>query len=114
MVAPSALGDSALVIAKAVPSVPNALAALANMEAEFSSAKTYEAFQKIERKVDALKTLFRDVAEVKNKCERVVLTASQRIGEEIKKEPKANSPRRPGDLRISQAREILNRLDERQ
>ncbi len=103
MVAPSALGDSALVIAKAVPSVPNALAALANMEAEFSSAKTYEAFQKIERKVDALKTLFRDVAEVKNKCERVVLAASQRIGEEIQRHPKATAPYRHPSIAIARA-----------
>ena len=79
------------------------------MEIEFSSAKTYEAFQKIERKVDALKALFRDVAEVKNKCERVVLAANRRIGAEIASIPKAASagPGR-GKKTKSQAREIVS------
>jgi hypothetical protein len=48
---------------------------------------------------EALKILFRHVAEVKNKAELVVLAANQRIGEEIRAIPKATAPHRPADPR---------------
>ena len=49
---------------------------------------------------EALKILFRHVAEVKNKAELVVLAANQRIGEEIRAIPKATAPHRPADKKL--------------
>ena len=72
------------------PTVPAALLALADMEIELNSAATYEALRKVERAAEALKVLFRDVGEVKNRAELVVLGANHRIGQEIKAVPKAS------------------------
>jgi hypothetical protein len=69
--------------------IPQAVNALARMEAELDSAKSYEQIRKLADAAEALKLLFRDVKEVKDKAELVVLTANARIGEEIKRGPKA-------------------------
>ena len=64
--------------------IPQAVAALANMERELDSAESYAQIRKLADAAEALKILFRHVAEVKNKAELVVLAANVRIGEEIK------------------------------
>jgi hypothetical protein len=87
------MNDVALVTAKAVPSVPTALKALAQTECELDSAETYAAIQKIERAAEALKVLFREVAEVKAKAEDVVLLANHRIGRAIQLIPKSSGTR---------------------
>lgn len=74
------------------------------MEHELDSAKSYAEIRKLERAAEALKVLFRHVAEVKNKAELVA--ANQRIGEEIKLIPKASGPGRgkkqlPGKVNVS-------------
>ena len=69
--------------------VPQAVAALANMERELDSAESYAQIRKLADAAEALKILFRHVAEVKNKAELVVLAANARIGDEIKLVPKA-------------------------
>jgi hypothetical protein len=74
--------------------IPQAVNALARMEAELDSAKSYEQIRKLADAAEALKLLFRDVKEVKDKAELVVLTANARIGEEIKRGPKASGSRR--------------------
>jgi hypothetical protein len=69
--------------------IPQAVAALANMERELDSAESYAQIRKLADAAEALKILFRHVAEVKNKAELVVLAANARIGDEIKLIPKA-------------------------
>ena len=71
--------------------IPQAVAALANMERELDSAESYAQIRKLADAAEALKILFRHVAEVKNKAELVVLAANARIGEEIKLIPKAGN-----------------------
>ena len=66
--------------------IPQAVAALANMELD--SAESYAQIRKLVDAAEALKILFRHIAEVKNKAELVVLAANARIGEEIKLIPK--------------------------
>jgi N6-adenosine-specific RNA methylase IME4 len=82
--------DAAALIAANIPTVPAALKALTAMECELDSSETYAAIRKIERKAEVLKTLFREVAEVKAKAEDVVLLANKRIGEEAQAIPKAS------------------------
>src|ERR1700724_155334 len=60
------------------------------MERELDSAENYAQIRKLADAAEALKILFRHVAEVKNKAELVVLAANARIGEEIR------SIQRPG------------------
>ena len=55
--------------------IPQAVAALANMERELDSAESYAQIRKLADAAEALKILFRHVAEVKNKAELVVLAA---------------------------------------
>jgi N6-adenosine-specific RNA methylase IME4 len=74
--------------------IPQAVAALANMERELDSAKSYKQIRKLADAAEALKILFQDVAEVKNKAELVVLAANARIGEEIRAIPKRHGPGR--------------------
>src|ERR1700730_18742382 len=69
--------------------IPQAVAALANMEHELDSGESYAQFRKLGDAAEALKILFRHVAEVKKKAELVVLAANARIGDEIKLVPKA-------------------------
>ena len=70
--------------------IPQAVAALANMERELDSAESYAQIRKLADAAEALKILFRHVAEVKNKAELVVLAANARIGDEIRAIPKAS------------------------
>jgi hypothetical protein len=79
---------------------PQAVAALANMERELDSAESYAQIRKLADAAEALKILFRHVAEVKNKAELVVLAANARIGDEIKLIPKATAPHRPADKKL--------------
>lgn len=74
-----------------VPSIPKALQALSVMEAELDSARTYESIRRIVDAAEALKLLLRDVAEVKQQAEWVVLLGNMRIGEEIRNVPKAKT-----------------------
>jgi hypothetical protein len=71
--------------------IPQAVAALANMERELDSAESYAQIRKLADAAEALKILFRHVAEVKNKAELVVLAANARIGDEIRAIPKAGN-----------------------
>src|ERR1700731_1814072 len=71
--------------------IPQAVAALANMERELDSAESYAQIRKLADAAETLKILFRHVAEVKNKAELVVLAANARIGDEIKLIPKAGN-----------------------
>jgi hypothetical protein len=75
---------------KQFTTIPQAIAALVSMEAQLDSAKSYTEIRKIAQAAEALKVLFRHVAEVKNKAELVVLAANQRIGEELEAIPKAS------------------------
>jgi hypothetical protein len=71
--------------------IPQAIAALANMERELDSAESYAQIRKLADAAEALKILFRHVAEVKNKAELVVPAANARIGDEIRAIPKAGN-----------------------
>jgi N6-adenosine-specific RNA methylase IME4 len=72
-----------------VTSVPQALAALARMEAQLGSAKTYDSLRRIEKEAKALGILLDDVREVKEQSQLVLVLAKRRIGEEMKRVPKA-------------------------
>lgn len=87
----------ATAIRKHVPTVPKALEALAAMEHQLGAVQTYQAMQHIIREANALNVLLGHVAEVKAKAEDVVLIANRRIGEEIRKVPKATgrAPKNP-------------------
>ena len=98
-------GDSGYHLVAAKPEVvtiPQALKALAAMERELVAAETYVAIHKIICAAEALKHLLGQVAEVKQKAEWVVLAANIRIGEEIKKVPKASG----GDQRSNLPRRV--------
>src|SRR5215472_271264 len=85
-----------------VATIPQALKALAAMERELEAAETYVAILKMVRAAEALKHLLGQVAEVKQKAEWVVLAAYIRIGEKIKKVPKASG----GDQRSNLPRRV--------
>jgi N6-adenosine-specific RNA methylase IME4 len=70
-------------VAKAVPTIKEALAILDALERQIDSAKTYAALQGIIREALALKVLLGRVVEVKQKSEKVVIIANWRIGKEI-------------------------------
>jgi hypothetical protein len=72
------------------PSVQTALKVLAWMERELGAAETYTAIKKIVDGAEALKILHREVDEVRQRCEWVVLVAGRRISDEIEKVPKAS------------------------
>jgi N6-adenosine-specific RNA methylase IME4 len=76
-------------IRKHLPTVSKALEALAAMEHQLVAVKTYEQIRHIIREATAVKVLLGHVAEVKAQAEDTVLLANRRIGEEIKKAPKA-------------------------
>jgi hypothetical protein len=84
------VGDLETLTKKQFLTIPQAVMALAKMERELISTKSYVEIRKLERAAEALKLLIHHVAEVKNKAELVVLAANQRIGEEIKLIPKAS------------------------
>jgi N6-adenosine-specific RNA methylase IME4 len=77
-------------LAERLQSVPKVLAALDALNDEVQSAKTYERLQELKRAVDALKSYWADIAEIKHKAEDVILDAHRRIGEELSKVPKAS------------------------
>ena len=68
--------------------IPQAVAALANMERELDSAESYAQIRKLADAAEALKILFRCRGGEKQ-SELVVRAANTRIGEEIKQIPKA-------------------------
>ncbi|MBO0715745.1 MAG: hypothetical protein J2P55_00210 [Rhizobiales bacterium] len=68
------------------------------MERELTTAKTYEDLRRVITEAEALKILLGHVAEVKAQAEDTILVGSTRIGEEIKKVPKAASGRRAVSL----------------
>src|ERR1700730_927908 len=67
----------------------DALKALTALERELDSSRTYEQIRKIVKAAEVLQRMERDLTEVKKKAEWVILVGNQRIGEEIKKVPKA-------------------------
>jgi len=78
-------------VARLLPSKSKVLSALTDYEREPDSTRTYQQIRKIIQAAEALKLLGRDVAEVKQKAERVIIIGNRRIGEEIRKVPKAES-----------------------
>ena len=83
-----------IAIRKQVPTVPQALKALAAMERELTAAKTYEDLRRVIKEASALKVLMNDVAEVKAAAENAILFGNKRIAEELRKVPKAGGPGR--------------------
>ena len=87
-----------------------AVAALANMEHELDSAESYAQIRKLADAAEALKILFRHVAEVKNKAELVV-PGSFWIGSQLRlplrpagRRPSIRDSRPRADGRDSRAR----------
>lgn len=74
---------------KHVPTVPAALKALAVMERQLSAAKTYDEIRSVIKEAFALKVLLADVEQVKIAAEDAILIGYRRIGEELRKVPKA-------------------------
>ena len=87
-------------VIKITSSVPAALKALAAMEQQLEAASTYEKLRRILQAAEALKVLLRHVDEVRQNAEWVIISANARIGEELKKVPKATRPHRPGDKNL--------------
>jgi DNA methylase len=84
------IGDHvAATVRERTPSIQGALTALARMERELGAAETYVEIKKIVDAAEALKVLHREVDEVRQQCEWVVLVAGRRISDEIEKVPKA-------------------------
>ena len=83
-----------IAIRKQVPTVPQALKALAAMEQQLTTAKTYEDLRRVITEANALKVLMNDVAEVKVAAENAILLGSKRIAEELRNVPKAGGPGR--------------------
>ncbi len=74
-----------------VPSIPAALKALALMKRELTLAKTYAEIRKIEAQAQViLKALGSQVDEVKGEAQVTIACCQTRIGEEVKKIPKAS------------------------
>lgn len=76
-------------VQKVADKVPVALRAIAAMEKQLVSAKTYDELRRIIRDATALKVLMNDVAEVKAAAEDAILLGNKRIAEELRKVPKA-------------------------
>ena len=75
-------------VAVAIPaSVPEARKALAAMERDIDSARTYAAIRRLERQAQGLKALLYEYEDVRRDAERVILCARHRIGEELKQAP---------------------------
>lgn len=77
-----------------VPTIPQALKALAAMRQQLTAERTYAALQRIIRQAEALRVLMRDVAEVKQEAEKTVLLAHRRIGQELDGIKKLGGPGR--------------------
>jgi N6-adenosine-specific RNA methylase IME4 len=78
-----------------VPTITQALKALDAMERQLTEAKTYDQIRKVIKEAIAIKVLLGDVEAVKIRAEDAVLAGSLRIGEEIKKVPKASKGQLP-------------------
>lgn len=78
------------VIPKTVPAAKRALEAL---DRDIHSAKTYEAIRRIERIADAIKRLFKEVDEIREQAETVLIMGSHRIGSELAAAPVAKAGR---------------------
>jgi N6-adenosine-specific RNA methylase IME4 len=76
-------------VQKVADKVPLALKALAAMERQLTTAKTYEDIWRIIKEATALKVLMGEVAEVKAAAEDAILIGNKRIAEELSKVPKA-------------------------
>jgi len=83
-----------IAIRKQVPTVPQALKALAAMELQLTAAKTYEDLRRVIKEASALKVLMNDVAAVKAAAENAILLGYKRIAEELRVVPKAGGPGR--------------------
>lgn len=83
------MNDIVAAVHRQVASVPKALAALVAMEAELTSAGTYEKIDKVIREAGALQLLFKGVREVEQRAQLTIVLGKRRIGEELKKVPKA-------------------------
>ena len=80
---PTTQDDLDRVVDTHIASVPQALAALGRMEAQFASARTYEELQIIQAAAEVFARPYRRVEQVKHKAEDVVLLASEQIGRAI-------------------------------
>jgi N6-adenosine-specific RNA methylase IME4 len=78
----------------AVANASQALKALAKYETQLESAKTYTEIRRIVDAAQAFKHLLRNVVEVKQRAERVVILGSVRIGAEIDTVKKRGGPGR--------------------
>ena len=76
-------------IARVVPAIPMVMSKLEILRKQLTSAKTYAEIKRIEREAEGIKLLFREITEVKNKAEIVILIANRRIAEEMRKVPPA-------------------------
>jgi N6-adenosine-specific RNA methylase IME4 len=92
-----------------VPSVPAAMKSLSMMERELGSAKTYDHIRKIMDASQALKLLYKDVDAVRWRAEDTIREAAARIGEEIKKIPKAGGSGRGNKRFTSQGKSFKGR-----
>lgn len=77
------------------PSIPKALALLTSMEKELTSANTYEKINEVIKKARALKELFKKVEQVEHRAQLTIVLGKRRIGEELKKVPKATGKNVP-------------------
>jgi N6-adenosine-specific RNA methylase IME4 len=86
-----------------VPSIPKAIAMLTAMEAELTNASTYEQINDVIRRASALRVLFKEVEDVERQAQLTIVLGKRRIGEELKKVPKATGKNLPrvGDSKAS-------------
>jgi len=72
------------------PSVPAAMRALDAMQHELSQASTYDQISDVIHRAEVLRVLFRNVEEVEHQAQLTIVLGKRRIGEALKKVPKAN------------------------
>jgi N6-adenosine-specific RNA methylase IME4 len=83
------------------PSIPKALAMLTAMEEELTNAKTYDHIEDVIRRAKALRILFKKVEDVEHRAQLTILLGKRRIGEELKKVPKANKHQSSKDGKLT-------------
>ena len=93
------------ITAKNFSTIPQAFAALVKMESELESASSYDEIRKIIRAAEAFQIMFAHVESVKHKAQHVVLFATCRINEELKRVPKANKHQSPSAREIEGGKE---------
>jgi site-specific DNA-methyltransferase (adenine-specific) len=59
------------------------------MERDIDAASTYAEIRRLERQAEAIKVLHREIEDVRQKAEWVILVARRRVGEELEKAPVA-------------------------